>query len=352
MRHPRIATLFILCGLAGLLDAPGVAQETHPAERSAPPPARADTGTDEVLETIAGAVDLDDAQMEQIVSLYRAFRDEQAKAQSELRGRRGNRGERNRPSPEARKLYREHLERLSAQFLAECRALLEPDQLDAWDDCAIDLNLSPRRRGSGRRGLSDRAPLTEPGMMAPDFELRDLNGKRVTLSSLRGKPVVLEFGSYTCPIFRGKVEAIEKVRRVYGGAVHWVLVYTKEAHASDEGRVSQKNVREGIEVPQHASFEQRVASARVCRQALGLKIPILVDDFNNTVSGTYAGFPNRGFVLDADGRIVSRQQWIKPDHVRQALDHILSGGEGPALIIDPEPTDRPRRRDRSGRDRG
>ena len=35
------------------------------------------------------------------------------------------------------------------------------------------------------------------GTPAPDFTLRTLDGQEVTLSSLRGKPVVIEFGSIT-----------------------------------------------------------------------------------------------------------------------------------------------------------
>jgi cytochrome oxidase Cu insertion factor (SCO1/SenC/PrrC family) len=37
----------------------------------------------------------------------------------------------------------------------------------------------------------------QPGKEAPDFELEDTDGNRVRLSELRGKPVLLHFGSYT-----------------------------------------------------------------------------------------------------------------------------------------------------------
>ncbi len=36
-----------------------------------------------------------------------------------------------------------------------------------------------------------------PSQVAPDFELQSTDGQSVRLSSLRGKPVVLHFGSYT-----------------------------------------------------------------------------------------------------------------------------------------------------------
>jgi peroxiredoxin len=35
--------------------------------------------------------------------------------------------------------------------------------------------------------------LITPGELAPDFELKDFDGKRVRLSDFRGKPVVLSF---------------------------------------------------------------------------------------------------------------------------------------------------------------
>ena len=37
----------------------------------------------------------------------------------------------------------------------------------------------------------------EPGQEAPDFELGSTEGERVRLSSLRGRPLVLRFGSFT-----------------------------------------------------------------------------------------------------------------------------------------------------------
>jgi hypothetical protein len=47
----------------------------------------------------------------------------------------------------------------------------------------------------GKRTLTNRGIM--PGEIAPDFVLREATGEPVRLSSLRGKPVILHFGSYT-----------------------------------------------------------------------------------------------------------------------------------------------------------
>jgi cytochrome oxidase Cu insertion factor (SCO1/SenC/PrrC family) len=37
----------------------------------------------------------------------------------------------------------------------------------------------------------------QPGQVAPDFELPSTDGERIRLRTLRGRPVVLRFGSFT-----------------------------------------------------------------------------------------------------------------------------------------------------------
>ncbi len=51
------------------------------------------------------------------------------------------------------------------------------------------------------------------GEVAPDFELLDLDGTPVRLRDLRGRPVVIEFGSYSCPIFSDRVPEMERLAR-------------------------------------------------------------------------------------------------------------------------------------------
>ncbi len=240
-------------------------------------------------------------------------------------GRRYGQREFNRENMrKARQIAGEMIDALNTGFLESCRDLLRADQHEAWDACASQLNLRMNRRrgqrGAGRDGGSRGGP--KPGEAAPAFELTGVDGETMTLASLRGKPVVLEFGSYTCPVFRRQVEPLRTLQARFGDKVHWVLVYTKEAHPID-GNVAGINRREGIEVPQHVSFEKRLEVALLCRDKMNLKASVLVDGIENKVTVAYGGHPNRGFVIDADGKVVSRQNWINADRIREALEGLL-----------------------------
>jgi len=75
--------------------------------------------------------------------------------------------------------------------------------------------------------------LSEP---APDFTLPDVvTSKNVSLHDFRGKtPVVLVFGSYTCPNFRSSADALKALQVKYGAKAQFLLVYIREAHADGD----------------------------------------------------------------------------------------------------------------------
>ncbi|MCH8150946.1 MAG: redoxin domain-containing protein [Planctomycetes bacterium] len=311
----------------------GAKNEQPQGERGRRPPRdRFDPSKDEVLQTIRDAVAPSDEQMQQIVDRYRQLRQDQRDAMRQvMRGSRGDgqrprerrdrqRGDR-RDRREMMENLRETLQPINAQFLADARAILDAARQEAWDACAAGLDLMPQR-GRGGRGGPDPAKGPNVGEPAPDFELADLDGKRLNLKSLRGKPVVVEFGSYTCPVFRRQVDDLAALRAEYGDEVQWLMIYTAEAHPTD-GRVAPINSRAGIEIPQHTSFEKRLECAKLCKEKLNLKLHVLVDGFDDKVTKAYGGHPNRGYVVDREGKIVSKQIWIEPVATRKALNAIL-----------------------------
>lgn len=57
------------------------------------------------------------------------------------------------------------------------------------------------------------------GMQAPDFTLPDLNGNPVSLSELRGKPVIINFWASWCPPCREEMPEMQTFHEMHHGRV-------------------------------------------------------------------------------------------------------------------------------------
>jgi hypothetical protein len=155
-----------------------------------------------------------------------------------------------------------------------------------------------------------------PGDTAPDFELRDTEGRTWRLSELRGKPVVLITGSATCPLTHGSVYGLEETHRALRDQVHWFYLYVREAHP-------------GERLPSHRSYEQKREQAEFFRQADQVPWPVLVDDLQGTVAHSYTTLPNAQFLIDSEGTVVFRGDVAHGPTLYRALDRLLQqGGRG------------------------
>jgi cytochrome c biogenesis protein CcmG/thiol:disulfide interchange protein DsbE len=59
------------------------------------------------------------------------------------------------------------------------------------------------------------APFKPQYSVAPDFTLKDVQGKKFRLSAERGKPVLIFFGTTWCPGCRAEVPKYKKVYEIY-----------------------------------------------------------------------------------------------------------------------------------------
>jgi thiol-disulfide isomerase/thioredoxin len=143
----------------------------------------------------------------------------------------------------------------------------------------------------------------EPGDLAPDFDLATVDGQsRVRLSSLRGKPVVLFFGSYTCPPFRRIMPDMNGLYAPYKDRAHFYFIYIEEAHTSDAWQM-KSNERDGVVYPQARTLQERVKVGSTCAGALKIPFPMLVDEMDDRTEHAYRAWPTRVYVVDKDGRI-------------------------------------------------
>ena len=66
------------------------------------------------------------------------------------------------------------------------------------------------------------------GEMAPDFTLEDTKGNKVTLSSLRGKVVMVNFWATWCPPCKEEMPSMEKLNKIMAGEDFVMLAINTE----------------------------------------------------------------------------------------------------------------------------
>ncbi len=134
---------------------------------------------------------------------------------------------------------------------------------------------------------------TQPGAVAPDFSATDVNGKPFTLSSLKGKVVILDFWASWCVPCR---KSNPHVRALYDKyhAKGLDIVYV----ASDDGR--EDVWRKAIETDQLVGEGYH----HVLR---GYDVKLVGQDNPNDISDKYAihYIPTK-FLIDREGKIVCR----------------------------------------------
>ena len=162
----------------------------------------------------------------------------------------------------------------------------------------------------------------KPGDRAPDFQLTSLNGEKVRLSDFRDrKPLVLTFGSLTCPMTAGSVQGMNELYEEFdAGDVAFLFVYVREAHP-------------GEKVPAHSSLRAKTRAARKLRDEEEIQMPILIDDLQGSVHRKYGMMPNPVYIIDRSGKVAFRGWWTRPNLVEDALQALL---EPQSSNADPE----------------
>jgi hypothetical protein len=161
--------------------------------------------------------------------------------------------------------------------------------------------------------------LVEVGQMSPDFRLSRMDGSFVTLASLKGRVVVLVFGSYSSPMLRDRAAGLNQLTLGVETKADVYLVYTKEMHPVG-GWSSDRNDLDHVSVQEAKTMDEKEAAARRCRAALRLNMPVLVDDLDDSAATAFGTFPDGAVVINRDGTIVESQQWAEPTALRRVVD--------------------------------
>lgn len=118
------------------------------------------------------------------------------------------------------------------------------------------------------------------------------------------------------------------------------MVYIREAHPTD-GRQVVANIRENILIADPKTLEERRKVAQEFAKQFKVSLPILVDTLDDRASRAYAAWPDRIYVIDAQGKIAyvggPGPRGFRVEEVPPVLDRLLSGIPPPPASESPEP---------------
>ncbi|WP_182607420.1 TlpA family protein disulfide reductase [Streptomyces alkaliphilus] len=152
-----------------------------------------------------------------------------------------------------------------------------------------------------------------PGSPVPGFDLPTLDGNRFTSGALGPRPVLMVFGSRTCPVTESAVPALKRLHVRYGERVRFVLVNTREAHP-------------GQTIGRPTTDADKHRHARQLRHHHGVPFEVAVDDIDGTPHRAFTPKPNPAHLIDPGGIIRFRAHWVNDEAaLRAALDRTTSG---------------------------
>jgi hypothetical protein len=153
-----------------------------------------------------------------------------------------------------------------------------------------------------------------PGDRFPEFDLPTLDGDRFGFRDLRETgPVLLIFGSSTCPVTDNAAPGLKELYLRFGDRVRFVMVNVREAHP-------------GKTFPQPTTLTTKIAHAERLRDLHGFEFEVAVDDVEGTLHRAMSPKPNSAYLLAKDGTILFRAQWANDTNALEAaLDAVVAG---------------------------
>ena len=104
-------------------------------------------------------------------------------------------------------------------------------------------------------------------------------------------------------------------------------MYIQEAHSAD-GWQTASNEKENIVFNDPQSFDERAGVAGTCSTNLGIEFPAVVDTIDNAAERAYTGWPDRLYLIDADGHIAFKSEagpfGFIPQQLADALHRLLN----------------------------
>jgi iodothyronine deiodinase-like protein len=90
----------------------------------------------------------------------------------------------------------------------------------------------------------------------------------------------------------------------------------------------QSNIKDQVVLASPKDEEERALVAGACVRKLGIKIPAVLDEFGNSTEQAYTGWPDRLYLVDANGRVAYKAKpgpfGFKSDELRAAIGRLVN----------------------------
>ena len=166
--------------------------------------------------------------------------------------------------------------------------------------------------------MAERMPLGQAapqvGSRAPSFRAERLSdtgaltGEVVSLADFKGRNLALLFGSYTCPVCRGQLEPFNEIYAEHGASLAFLIIYISEARPEDGWQVGI-NHTQSVVYDQPVISPARAAIAADCIADAKIRIPVALDNMENSISEADSASPERLYLIDGDGMVRHRSIW-------------------------------------------
>ena len=153
-----------------------------------------------------------------------------------------------------------------------------------------------------------------PGDSLPSFELVTTSGDRLDNRTVFGdKPVLLIFGSITCPMTASAAPSVQELYNEFGDRLDFIMLYVREAHP-------------GEHFTQSETLEEKLEHARALEEFYDIQWTVAADNIDGDLHRALDPKPNSAYVINSEGIIVFRSLWAADrDALRQALDATAAG---------------------------
>ncbi|MGB3729140.1 MAG: deiodinase-like protein [Thermodesulfobacteriota bacterium] len=145
----------------------------------------------------------------------------------------------------------------------------------------------------------------KPGEKALDFDAFGLDGEKVKLSDYFGTWLVLETGSFSCPMYVGNIQKMNQVAKEFPD-VRFLVLYIREAHP-------------GSSVPPHKSIEEKLDHAKRLPGEENEERTIIVDTIDGNAHKLYGSYPDAVYIINPEGTVVFRSDWTIASNVKEVL---------------------------------